>query len=1014
MIGQTVSHYRILGKLGEGGMGIVYLAEDVLLERRVAVKTLNVELGKQHYRQRFLREARAVSALHHPNIAVVHDYGETSEGQPFIVMELVTGQTLNDLLHKDTLTLARVIEILEDVTEAISEAHRCGIIHRDIKPSNIAIDERNDVKVLDFGLAKNINANASGSNKEKPRALVDTQTREGIVIGTPYYLSPEQALSSHVDARSDIFSLGSLLYECVTGRPPFSGASAVEICAQIIRDNPRPPSELNPRVPPELDRIILKALAKKKEERYQTANELLADLRLVRLTLQDEACVARLNHVPASHVSWFRSLSALSISLQKPGFLVGAFLTALAIGLVVWAAIAWQHNIAQPSPPSANAIYWYKQGVNALHEGTYQKAVSALQKCLSVDNRFPLAHARLAEALIELDDIDKAKNEQLSLSTALLDGSAMPALDALRLQAINLMLTGDAERAIEKFQEIVRQAPDAEKPEAYIDLGRAYERIEEIEKAEASYVEATRLNPQLIAGFMRLGALLGRSQQSSEEALSAFSVAEEHYQILNDVEGQAEVFYQRGLLFMARRELEEAGNQLNQALAKAAAINSKYQQIRIRLQLSSVYAIEGQTVLAQQQASEVLQYAKANNLENYVPQGLLALGNALMVREAYDEAEKAFEQALAIATFYKGLRAQARALLSLASLNSHHREKTAQVIEYAEKALAFYQKGSYRRQIMQAHAILGHAYDQQGDYTRARNAFDQQLQLAEKINDRTQTASAREGLGIVFSHQEQYPSALSHFDESYKLYESLKMSVNTGHVHLNRANVYWQMGRYKDAQRDFDEVRRAEKPEEAYREVKALLHLSLARMALSRRRLHDAQTQCEDALKQAGEDLRDLVVETKYTLGVALALSGSTSSGKRLCDEALAMLNETSDPRLINGALLAQSIAMQESGESQNAMTTAMRAQAGFNQAGQQDSEWRALLIAALAARRAGGVPPFAPQQNASRAREVLTQLEQSWGQGIYSNYLRRPDVQYALNQLNVEFQDKAEIRRRN
>ena len=250
MIGQTISHYRIVEKLGEGGMGVVYLAEDTLLGRRVAIKTLHADRNSQdsHFRIRFLREARAVSALSHPHIATIHDYGETEGGQPYIVMELVKGETLGDLMQKDALTIPRAIEIISQVAEALAEAHAHGIIHRDIKPSNVAINERGNVKVLDFGLAKQIEVSPINPYSAERQTLLNTQTKEGVIVGTPMYLSPEQAMGVEVDARSDLFSLGSLLYECIAGKPPFSAASPVEICAQIMRDDPAPPSQLNPDV----------------------------------------------------------------------------------------------------------------------------------------------------------------------------------------------------------------------------------------------------------------------------------------------------------------------------------------------------------------------------------------------------------------------------------------------------------------------------------------------------------------------------------------------------------------------------------------------------------------------------------------------------------------------------------------------------------------------------------------------------------------------------------------------
>ncbi len=254
MIGQTFSHYRILEKLGEGGMGIVYAAVDTRLGRRVAIKFLTVT-SDQHYRARFLREARSVSLLSHPNIATIFDYGETNEGQPYIVMELVRGKTLGALLLGNSVGLRRAVEIAESVAEALGEAHTHGIVHRDIKPANIVITERGRVKVLDFGLAKQLFEEQFYAADQDAKTLFATRTRSEVVVGTPLYLSPEQATGGKVDGRSDLFALGSMLYECVAGRSAFTGSSVIEIGAQVLHVDPPVPSSINPNVPAELDRI---------------------------------------------------------------------------------------------------------------------------------------------------------------------------------------------------------------------------------------------------------------------------------------------------------------------------------------------------------------------------------------------------------------------------------------------------------------------------------------------------------------------------------------------------------------------------------------------------------------------------------------------------------------------------------------------------------------------------------------------------------------------------------------
>ena len=277
MIGQTISHYRIVRELGRGAMGVVYLAEHTVLGRRVAIKTANSNHG------RFLREARAASNLSHPHIAAVHDYGKMDNGQPYIVMEYVEGKTVAELILDQRLTIPKSLRIVREVAEALAEAHRHGIIHRDIKPANIAVDDRGIVKVLDFGLAKQI-----GLESVEPAGdanSLDTRTREGLLVGTPMYFSPEQALGTALDARSDIFSLGLVLYECLVGKPAFVGVTPMEICAKVIRDDPVPPSQINPEVSGALERVTLRALEKPADKRYQSADELAADLQTLEFSL---------------------------------------------------------------------------------------------------------------------------------------------------------------------------------------------------------------------------------------------------------------------------------------------------------------------------------------------------------------------------------------------------------------------------------------------------------------------------------------------------------------------------------------------------------------------------------------------------------------------------------------------------------------------------------------------------------------------------------------------------------
>ena len=332
MVGQTVSHYHVLSKLGGGGMGVVYEAEDLRLGRHVALKFIPEHLAKdQRSLERFTREARAASQLNHPNICTIHDIDD-NDGHPFIVMEKLEGESLKQRIHGKALDLEDLLDIAVQVADALAASHAKGIVHRDIKPANIFLTPNGQVKILDFGLAKLAKDQSLGTTTDS--SVEESLTQVGVIPGTAVYMSPEQARSEDLDVRSDIFSFGGVLFEMATGKKPFTGTNVVLTLHAVMNSKPASPRSINPSVPAELEAVIGKAMEKDRNQRYRNATEMKADLvklkKVTEPTLQSGLrqvtglhLVTKTFQKSSSKLSWM--VVGLAAALLTVGAAVGAW-----------------------------------------------------------------------------------------------------------------------------------------------------------------------------------------------------------------------------------------------------------------------------------------------------------------------------------------------------------------------------------------------------------------------------------------------------------------------------------------------------------------------------------------------------------------------------------------------------------------------------------------------------------------------------------------------------------------
>ncbi|HBY62717.1 MAG TPA: hypothetical protein DEH78_23080 [Solibacterales bacterium] len=370
--GSIVSHYRVVSHLGTGGMGQVWLAEDTRLGRSVALKMLSPQLAADPERmRRFVLEARAVAALNHPNIAQIYEFVE-ADGLPMLAMEYIDGVTLKERIHGQPLPVDEVIEIGIQAADALMEAHSKGIVHRDVKPGNILITARGLAKVLDFGLAK-IDIDSRISPKDDPSTGPGSLTNPGEVMGTLRYMSPEQCLGKEVDGRSDLFSLGAVLYEMATGAQPFTGNTSAAVYDAILNREPEPPSAVNPKVTGELERIIRRAMEKDRDLRYQTASDLKADLKFAKR--DSESMILAAAQRRSSTLAW---LAALVVLLAGGGYWLWQRTQSAPQELKVLPLTSTPGSESQPSfSPDGNQVAYSWSGESGENYDIYVKLIDA-------------------------------------------------------------------------------------------------------------------------------------------------------------------------------------------------------------------------------------------------------------------------------------------------------------------------------------------------------------------------------------------------------------------------------------------------------------------------------------------------------------------------------------------------------------------------------------------------------------------------------------------------------------
>jgi tetratricopeptide (TPR) repeat protein len=967
-------------------MGEVFLAEDTRLNRQVAIKFL-VTPADEASRRRLLREARAAAALEHPSIVGIYEIGSDPAGGDFIVMPYVLGETLATRLRHGALSVDDALALGAQISSALALAHHHGIVHRDLKPQNIIVTPAGSAMLLDFGLAKHV----EGSHAAADAETVSPITEARALVGTSGYMAPEQLRGGAVDRRSDLFALGCVLYECLTGRRAFSGSSSADVVGQVLHIDPAPPSTVRTDNDSQADALCAQLLQKSPADRFQSADEVLGAIRVIQTargphsgSRSGAAMAAR----PPSQVTEKVITKTVTFTVPTMRMVAGIFAAVVVTAGIVFGIWQWQRPMGLPAP-KPEAMRSYTLALEALREGSYQVAQGNLQEALRLDATFALAYVRIAEAYSELDRLSLAIKALAQVGPLIPNRGRLSDEDALLLTAVESYVFRRHDQAIAAYSQLAERTP--RDPRVWVDLGRAEDNAGRRISAREHFERARDLDKQYAPARVRLGTLLGQLGRT-DEALAEFAEAIRLYRTASNTEGVAEAMVRRGTALTSASRYPEARRSVNEALSVAVGPGFAFQRVRALFDQARLTSINGQFVEGTAIAERAVAEAKRVGLFSSAASGLREMASTLTYAERLDEAAALLSEAIDLAKEQSAERAEMLARLQLADLRNRQ-GRSQDALSVSDGLEEYFERNSYPRNQGETVIIRARAYEDLEDYSAAEHLTRRALQIAETNADSSLLPTALENLAGQLEILGRFPDALRERERVEAIYRAQGNLRNLPYSLVNHANLLSRLGRGREALPIIEELeKQIAAGAQAYQSRRTPTKLARAYSAVTTGDFAAVSEPAAEAQVEARSAGAGSSAVQNSWVARALDEYAAARQGRRGLDApALAALPDKASStagRLDLAYWAAQSL--MQRGDFQRAADVALTALALPGAAKRPELHWRVTSVAAAALSR------FDSARSATiraAANAALDELRKTWDPQALATYLARADL---------------------